>query len=87
MFRFQPLRSLATRLCLVAMFSLNLADFVRAELFTWTGGGVDSNWSTGANWDTGSAPTTGVPWTSLELDQCNGSKRCDISLQFDGFRY
>ena len=41
------------------MFSLTFADFVRVELFTWTGGGVDSNWSTGANWDTGSAPTTG----------------------------
>lgn len=51
------LRKFATRLCLLSILSLTCADFARADLFTWTGGGGDNNWSTGANWDLGSAPT------------------------------
>ena len=57
MFRNFWLRKFATRLCLLSILSLTCADFVRADLFTWTGGGGDNNWSTGANWDLGSAPT------------------------------
>ena len=53
------LRNFATRLCLIALISLTFSDFASADLFTWTGGGGDSSWSTGANWDLGSAPTTG----------------------------
>jgi len=57
MFKNFWLRTFATRLCLVAILSLTCADFVRADLFTWTGEGGDNNWSTGANWNLGSAPT------------------------------
>lgn len=57
MFRNFWLRKFTTRLCLVSILSLTCADFARADLFTWTGGGSDDNWSTGANWDLGSAPT------------------------------
>lgn len=57
MFRNFWLRKFATRLCLVSIISLTCSDFVRADLFTWTGGGGDNNWSTGANWALGSAPT------------------------------
>ena len=31
---------------------------VPSSTYTWTGGGVDSNWSTGANWQDGVAPTS-----------------------------
>jgi len=34
-------------LCLLLMLTYNSAD---AQTFTWTGGGGDNNWSTGANW-------------------------------------
>ena len=57
MFKNFWLRTFATRLCLVSILSLTCVDFARADLFTWTGGGGDNNWSTGANWDLGSAPT------------------------------
>ena len=57
MFKNFWLRTFATRLCLVSILSLTCVDFARADLFTWTGGGGDNNWSTGANWDFGSAPT------------------------------
>ncbi|MDG2182101.1 MAG: autotransporter-associated beta strand repeat-containing protein [Mariniblastus sp.] len=56
MFKNFWLRTFATRLCLVSILSLTCVDFARADL-TWTGGGGDNNWSTGANWGPDSAPT------------------------------
>src|SRR5271157_506539 len=32
---------------------------VPSSTYTWTGGGVNSNWSTGANWQGDAAPTSG----------------------------
>ena len=53
-------RSLATRLGLASLLSLTLSGIVWGQdLHTWTGGGGDSNWSTGANWDLGTAPSAG----------------------------
>ena len=57
MFKNFWLRTFATRLCLVSILSLTCVDFARADLFTWTGGGGDNNWSTGANWGSASGPT------------------------------
>lgn len=53
-------RRLAKRFCLASLVSLTLSGFVWGQdLHTWTGGGGDSNWSTGANWDLGTAPSAG----------------------------
>jgi len=41
-------------LWLFLMLTYNSAD---AQTFTWTGGGGDNNWSTGANWG-GTAPVS-----------------------------
>lgn len=40
---------------LTACFSLFFSPDASAQI-TWTGGGADTNWGTGANWSTGSAP-------------------------------
>jgi len=45
-----------------ASFTTSFGDFAVGNLtvtYTWTGGGVDNNWSTANNWDQGSAPGNG----------------------------
>ena len=49
----------ASRLGLLLVLVLGMAGLrLEAATVTWTGAGVDSNWSTGANWG-GVAPVTG----------------------------
>jgi hypothetical protein len=51
---------------------------------TWTGAGLDNNWSTGANWSGGTAPTTGgvddIIFDGLFL--LTGNKNCTLNVAF-----
>ena len=44
-----------------ALLALNVS--ITASAQTWTGGGADDFWSTGANWSTGTAPVAGASVT------------------------
>lgn len=48
----------AVLLSLGSLLAINLGHAFAATI-TWTGGGVDGNWSTAANWQGGVAPTNG----------------------------
>ncbi|MDB4623724.1 hypothetical protein OAE32_01290, partial [bacterium] len=87
MFKNFWLRTFATRLSLVSILSLTCVDFARADLFTWTGGGGDNNWSTGANWGSASGPTAndelnfdGTTRPSSVNDLADGTTFGDIGL-------
>lgn len=51
---------------------------------TWTGAGVDNNWSTGGNWSGGTAPTTGGV-DDIIFDGAfllTGNKNCTLNVAF-----
>jgi autotransporter-associated beta strand protein len=57
---FAPVATVRRLLLIVAAVAV-LAAPASAATFTWSGGGVNNNWTTGSNWVGGTAPTPGTP--------------------------
>src|SRR4051812_38647385 len=78
-----------------ALAALGSAAIVSAQTWTWTGAGIDNNWTTAANWDLGvpandgSAdvrmaagqlnPNVDVPWNLKSLTFVGGAPAFSLS--------